>query len=239
MQLPPGESQPGRPPPSSRPTGTPSTRRSGRTPKFASRSTPTTAPPSATRLAVPIPPFHSKQTMPVPAPTAPWADIGRGRGAGQRAAGVGRLDLHHAGVVEPAVVALRHHRDRHVLDAHAGLGIDGRRHGAVVHAPHGHRGGEVHGGVEHPPLADVDRARHLTGAVEHGHAGADRVCPQVVRVARENRRDPAAGDAAAGGRIGLVAHRRSRGRPARRPRPRSCRWARARARLSGGRARAG
>ena len=39
-------------------------------PKFASTSTPTTASP-ATRLAVPIPPLRSKQTIPVPAPSAP------------------------------------------------------------------------------------------------------------------------------------------------------------------------
>ena len=33
-------------------------------------------PPSVTRLELPIPPFQPKQTMPVPAPTAPWATAG-------------------------------------------------------------------------------------------------------------------------------------------------------------------
>ena len=72
MQLPPGERGPAAAP-SNRPTGTPSTRRSGDAPKLASRRTPTTSPPTAIRLAVPIPPFQSKHTMPVPAPTAPWS----------------------------------------------------------------------------------------------------------------------------------------------------------------------
>ena len=56
-----------------RPTGTPSTRRSGAEPKFASTSTPTVPSSGTTRLAVPIPPFQSKHVIPVPAPTAPSA----------------------------------------------------------------------------------------------------------------------------------------------------------------------
>ncbi len=56
---------------SARPTGTPSTRRSREVPKLASTSAPTTAPDPTTRLALPMPPFQPKQTIPVPAPTAP------------------------------------------------------------------------------------------------------------------------------------------------------------------------
>ena len=41
------------------------------TPKLASTRTPTAWPPSVIRLELPIPPFQSKQTIPVPAPTAP------------------------------------------------------------------------------------------------------------------------------------------------------------------------
>ena len=56
-----------------RPTGTPSTVSRSAEPKLVRRRTPTVNRPSTTREAVPMPPFHSQQIMPVPAPTAPSA----------------------------------------------------------------------------------------------------------------------------------------------------------------------
>ena len=120
---------------------------------------------------MPIPPFQSKQTMPVPAPTAPWATV-VAVGVLERTAGVGRLHLHHARVVQPAVVALAHHRDHDVLDAHRGLRLHRRRHRAVVDAPDRHRRGQVDG-VETRPHSRIScDARQLAGTVEHRDAGA-------------------------------------------------------------------
>jgi hypothetical protein len=65
MQLPAARRTPAPGAGSARPAGTPSTRSSGGEPKFAGTSTPTVAPASGTtRLAVPMPPFQPKQTMP-------------------------------------------------------------------------------------------------------------------------------------------------------------------------------
>ena len=57
----------------SRPTGTPSIRRSSRSPKFVSTSAPTVQPPGIVRDDVPTPPLKSMHCVPVPAPTQPSA----------------------------------------------------------------------------------------------------------------------------------------------------------------------
>ena len=115
-----GRAGPGRARPSSRPTGTPSTRRSARAPKLASTSTPTVAPPRRSRLrradaALPVEAHHAgARTHRSLATTLAAA------ASATRPAGVGRLHLDHARVVQPAVVALADHRDHHVLDADRG-----------------------------------------------------------------------------------------------------------------------
>ena len=57
----------------SRPTGTPSIRRSSRSPKFVRTSTPTVPPPGIILEEVPMPPLKSMHCVPVPAPTHPSA----------------------------------------------------------------------------------------------------------------------------------------------------------------------
>jgi hypothetical protein len=44
-------------------------------PELVPRAEVPTVEPPATRLDVPIPPFQSKQIIPVPAPTAPWSNL--------------------------------------------------------------------------------------------------------------------------------------------------------------------
>ena len=219
---PPGGSQPaGRRRAAARPARRP---RAGRAAprSWPAGARPTTAPPSAIRLAVPIPPFHSKQTMPVPAPTAPWATASERRGVGQRAAGVRRLDLDHARVVQPAVVAFRHHRDHHVVDAHRGLGLDGRRHGAVVDAPHRHRRGQVDRRLEHGPTRGSACEPVISPApLSTATPARDRLVPRACRA-----RPGGSPSRRSGRRRGRPAGRarrgpRSRGPRARRPRPRS------------------
>ena len=71
--------------PRARPTATPSTVSRSHWPKLHSSRTPTTCPSGRTRDDVPMPPFQPRQTIPVPAPTAPYAG-GAGEPAEARAA---------------------------------------------------------------------------------------------------------------------------------------------------------
>ena len=223
----------------SRPTGTPSTRRSERAPEVGQQQHP------HQRSALGDPAGRADPALPLEAHHARARAhrsldhvIGRRR-VRQRTGRIRRLDLHHARVVQPAVVAFRHDRDHHLVDAHARVGIDGGRHRAVVDAPDRHRRGQVDRRLEPAPLADHERARHLTGAVEHGHArpgsARPRACPGRPGGSPSRR---------SGRRRGRPAGRArrappSRGRPSRRPRPRSSRRGPARARRCEGRARAG
>src|SRR5207253_1058477 len=50
----------------------------------------------------------------------------------ERALDIGRLYLHRASVVQPAVVALPHNRNDEVLGSHRRIGRDGGCHGAVI-----------------------------------------------------------------------------------------------------------
>ncbi len=164
--------------------------------------------------------------------------LGGGR-VRERAAGVVRLDLHDARVVQPAVVALAHDRDHDVVDADARVGRERGRDRAVEHAADRHRGREVDGRVELAPLGDLERAGQLARAVQHRDARGQRLSVDPVRVRRHHRGHARAREAAAVRRVGLVAHDghvahahavdvRDRGRRAR-----------ARARRSAGRAREG
>ena len=197
MQLPASRDRDAGGPGSTRPAGTPSTRRSGADPKFASTSTPTVAPAAgAIRLAVPIPPFQSKQTIPVPAPTAPSA-TGPSARRGERAARVPRLDLDRPAVAEPAVVALPHHRDDDVLRAHGGVGGDGRGDRTVEHAPDRHRGRQVDRRLDHAPLGQAHEAGQLARAVEHRAARGHGRGEQPVRRPGRDRGHAGPGDPAA------------------------------------------
>ena len=63
---------------------------------------------------------------------------------GDRSGSVLGLDLHGAGVVQPAVVAFADDRDHDVVDAHAAVGRTGERDGTVEDTPDGHRRGQKH-----------------------------------------------------------------------------------------------
>ena len=154
---------------------------------------------------MPIPPFQPRQIIPVPAPTAPSAGRSADAASTARPASAG-LDLDDAGLAEPAVVALPHDRDDDVVHADARVGGDGRRDRAVVHAPDGHRRGQVDGRLEHPPLGDLERARQLARAVQDGRTPAGSGSPTSVAGSPGTTAvTPRAGDPAARGRLGLVA----------------------------------
>ena len=100
----------------------PARRRSGgREPSRSSRARARRPSPRASgtrRLDEPIPPFQPNATMPAPAPTQPCSTapaVRRRDGPG----GVRSLDLHGAGVVEPAVVAFADDGNHDVVDADA------------------------------------------------------------------------------------------------------------------------
>ena len=141
----------------------------------------------------------------MPAPTAPSANSPRAASASARPASA-RLDLHHARLAEPAVVALGDDRDDHVLHADRRVGGHRGGHGAVEHAPDGHRGGEVDRRLEHAPLGHLQRPGHLARAVEHGDARGQRLGVQRRGRGRHDRGHARARDAAPVGRLGLVAH---------------------------------
>ena len=77
-----------------------------------------------------MPPFQPSAIMPVPAPTHPSAD-GSVHRSPDRAAGILRLDLHGARVVEPAVVALADDRDHDLVGADRRIRLARSRDGAV------------------------------------------------------------------------------------------------------------
>ena len=162
------------------------------------------APAGASDPALPVEAHHAgarpHRTLDHPA--------GGGLRVGQRPSRVGRLHLHGARIVEPAVVALTHHRDNHLVDPYDRIGGDGRRHRAVVHPAHRHRRGQVDRCVERAPLGHFYRSSQLSGAVEHRHPGAPRRLAQAGRIARNDGGHAAAGHASAGRRLGLVAPHR-------------------------------
>ena len=156
-----------------------------------------------------MPPFHPKQIIPVPAPTAPSST---GPDPAPRTAVrdvVGR-DLRPAGVVEPRVVALADHGDDDVVDAERGV----RRRRAVRPAPSHARPTcmvEVStiGVSSHPSsrtwMADVSSPAPLRTATPAPERLGHHACGR----AGDDGRHACAGDASAGRRIGLVApHRR-------------------------------
>ena len=156
MQLPAGAGGPAGSPPSRRPTGTPSTRRSLRSPKFASTRAPTVAPLATIRLELPIPPFQPKQTIPVPAPTAPCS-------TGDPIAAVAAASARPASAASTCTTrASLSQLSSHsattgiatVLDADPRIGRHGRRHRAVEHAAHRHGRGQVDRRLQQAPLPD-------------------------------------------------------------------------------------
>ena len=171
MQLPAGSFGPASGSPSIRPTGTPSTRSHGQEPKFVSTSTPIVVSPTR-------PARRPDSSLPVEADHARAGADGTllevGCGRRDRAAGVGRLDVHDPRLAQPAVVAFAHARDDDVL-GDTDLGLRGHRdsNGAVVDAADRVGRRQVDGGVEQPPLANPVRAGQLAGAVEDRHAGGD------------------------------------------------------------------
>ena len=216
--------------PSSRPTGTPSTRRSRREPKFASTSTPTVAPLRRRGWPCRCRPSSRSRSSRCRRPPRPRPRRRRG-GVRQRAARVGRLDLHDARVVEPAVVALADDRDHHVVDADRA----GRRR--PPRPPRRRRRGRPPSWRSGRPASRTrphsricERAGQLAGAVEHRHARPAPARPTAWPGRPGRSRSRPCARRRARRRLGLVARRRSRGRPARRRRRRSSRAARARAR---------
>ena len=196
MQLPAGGRTPASGSGSARPAGTPSIRRSGAEPKFASTRTPTVAPGLGLEPA-------GRADAALPA-EAGHARAGADRALGDRAAarprqrpsGVLRLDLHDGAVGEPAVVALRHDRDDDVLGPDGGIGGDRRGDGAVEDAPDGHRRGEVDRRLDQSPLGDRHAAGHLPRPVEHRRPGRDGLAKEPLGGSRQDRgharaRDPA------------------------------------------------
>ena len=184
---------------SRRPTGTPSTRRSGAEPKFARTRTPSVASASGTtRLAVPIPPFQSKQTIPVPAPTAP----------SPTAPSVAAATARPASSASTWTIALS---DSQLSSHSATSGMttsvvpDGRVRGdrggdgAVEDPADRHRRGQVERRLHQPPLRGRDEAGHLPGAVEHrgargtGSANSPSGGPGRIAVTPVRAIPPAAG----------------------------------------------
>ena len=117
-----------------------------------------------------MPPLRPKQTMPVPAPTAPSLTSSATRG-GNRPARVGRLDLDGARVVQPAVVAFADDRDHDVVDADGRIGLDRRGDRTVEDAPDRHRRREIDRRLDQPPLRDLQEAGQLARAVQHRGPG--------------------------------------------------------------------
>ena len=161
---------------STRPAGTPSTRRSGAEPKFASTSTPTVAPSSGT-----TPARRADAALPVEAhhPGA-GADGALGHRRRPRAAASARpasaaSTCTIGAVGEPAVVALGDERDHDVGRADGRVGGDGGGDRAVEDPPDRHRRREVDRRLDQPPLRHRDEAGHLPRAVEHRGAGRHRL----------------------------------------------------------------
>jgi hypothetical protein len=92
-----------------------------------------------------------------------------------------------------------------VLDAQLRVRGDRRGDGAVEHASHRHRRGEVDRRRQQAPFIDLHGAGELAGAVQDRGARGQRLGPQALDRAGHDRGDAAAPDAAAFGRVRLVA----------------------------------
>ena len=184
--------------------------------------------PPVTRLELPMPPFQPKQTIPVPAPTAPSATAADAAASPARGRTSSASTCDDAGVVQPAVVALADDRDHHGVDADRAA----RGHAAATRrrrrGPR-HRRGEVDRRLDQRPIRRSGSSRQLARAVEHGHTRRDRLGPQPLDRSGQDRRSRPAGGSPTPWR----------GRPPRPPRPRSRRPGPAPARRCAGRARAG
>ena len=155
---------------------------------------------------MPMPPFQPNAIMPVPAPTHPWPTAPLTRGS-DGAAGVLRLDLHGARVVEPAVVAFADDRDHDVVDADCADPPHTRR----ATAPSKTRPTAIvevrKTGVSIRPHSEIWRKPVSSPApFSAGDAGTDRTAEDELAGSGQDRRDAGARDAAAGRRLGLVAH---------------------------------
>ena len=129
--------------------------------------------------------------MPVPAPTAPSStDVP----ASATALATSSSSTCTARVVQPAVVALADHRDHHVVDADGRIGCDRNGDCAIHHAANSMGRREIDRRLEDAPLADLDRARQLAGAVEDGCAGRDGLLQEGLDRSREDRGQARAGD---------------------------------------------
>ena len=158
--------------PSRSPTGTPSMDEPGRRVEVRERQHTDGArrdDAAGRSRSLALKPFVS---IPVPAPDRALLDCAA-PSRRNRAPGVLRLDLHDARIGEPAVVTLGDDGDHDVVDADGGIGGDRSGDGAVVHPADRVRRGQVDGRLEQSPLADGERAGHLAGAVQDGHARRD------------------------------------------------------------------
>ena len=129
----------------------------------------------------------------------------RSTAAPDGAAGVLRLDLHRARVVEPAVVALADDRDHDVVGADGRIRLTRSRDGAVEDAADGHRRGEEDGRLDQPPFRDLEEAGQLACAVQRRRPGRHGTPEHGVARPGQDRGDAGAREAAADGRLGLVA----------------------------------
>ena len=97
-----------------------------------------------------------------------------GRRVGHGLGDVTGLHVRHARVGEPAVVALADDGDDDFVDTDPRVARHRDRDGAVVDPADRVRRGEVDRRLENPPLPDLQRARQLARAVEHGRSGRNR-----------------------------------------------------------------
>ena len=163
-----------------------------------------------TRLAVPIPPFQSKHTIPVPGAHGALGERPR-PAACQRARPASAASTC---TTRASFSQLSSHSPTTGITTSStptrGSAATAARHRAVVHAPDRHRGGEVDGRLEHAPLAD------LRASPSSPRRRSARRCPPRTGSAPQRRPSsrgriavtPRARHAAPGGRIGLVAHHR-------------------------------
>ena len=191
-----------------RPTGTPAMVRCGDVPKFVRSSTPTVKPPPTCREAVPMPPFHPKQIIPAPAPTAPSST---GPDPAPRTAVrtssaeicVRRASLSHESSHSPTMgmTTLSMPR-RGSTSQSSSISPSHARPTCMVEV-------STMGVSSHPELAHLDGRRELSGAVEHRHPAPERLGHHACGRAGDDGRHACAGDPSAGRGIGLVApHRR-------------------------------
>ncbi len=145
--------------------------------------------------------------MPVPAPTHPCSTA-PSRALPIATGGVGRLDLHGARIVQPAVVAFADDRDHDVVDPDCRVGLARSRDGTVEDPADGHRRGEKQRGLDHAPLGDLEEAGQLSCPVQGCDPRSDRATEQRQLGPGQDCRDAGAGDSSSLGRRRLVARHR-------------------------------